>query len=226
MSAVPKPTNYLHPAEPNREPLLVKVCGMRDYANIAAVIGLKPDYMGFIFYPESPRCVPPDADLPNLPDGIKKVGVFVNADLGNVIALARVHELDIIQLHGTEPPGYCDALKVLGFTVFKAFGIRHAEDLEATAGYESGCALFVFDTKSPKHGGTGQQFDWNVLHAYTGSTPFLLSGGIGPADAEAIRALSLPKLAGVDLNSRFELEPGLKNTELLAPFINAMKSNG
>lgn len=204
--------------------LLVKVCGMREPANVQNICALGPAFMGFIFYPKSPRAVRAADVLPSLSAGIVRVGVFVNEAPANVQALAAQHNLQAVQLHGNEAPAACKHLKAAGLRVFKAFGIREANDFAATTPYEPHCELFVFDTRSPKHGGTGKQFDWSLLQAYTGQTPFLLSGGIGPADAASILSIQHPQLAGVDLNSRFEIEPGLKNVHTLATFMNELTS--
>ncbi|WP_298062378.1 phosphoribosylanthranilate isomerase [uncultured Rikenella sp.] len=203
--------------------LKIKVCGMRDPANISAVAKLRPDYMGFIFYERSPRyaaSLAPSA----LPQEVRRVGVFVNAPTTEIAGTAERYGLHAVQLHGSESPESCRRLREMGYEVIKAFGIETAADFAQTAGYAACCDLFLFDTRTPKHGGSGDRFDWRLLDGYTGHVPFLLSGGIAPTDTDAISILNHPMLYGIDLNSRFEIEAGLKNTELLEHFIQTIRS--
>ncbi len=158
---------------------------------------------------------------------INKVGVFVNASAQDIITHVVNYRLDAIQLHGLETPTFICNLKATlipdicsRIKVFKAVSIASAEDFCRCSQYEGIVDMFVFDTKCAGHGGSGRQFDWSVLDSYKGNTPFLLSGGIGFEDAERIKNIRHPKLAGVDLNSRFELEPGVKDVELLKAFVN------
>jgi phosphoribosylanthranilate isomerase len=209
----------------NRNVLKLKVCGMREPGNVSKVAALKPDYMGFIFYPKSPRFV---GALPaNLIDELKKheiepVAVFVNASLASVIQMAELYGFTHVQLHGQEPPQTCQDLREKGLTVLKAFNIADAQDLEILQTYEGSCSYFLFDTKSSLPGGSGCQFDWNVLDGYTGATPFFLSGGISPEDADRVRNFSHPMLYGLDVNSRFEIQPALKDAGLLKDFIDQL----
>ena len=203
--------------------------------------------MGFIFWPRSARFV---AHRPAyLPTHCRRVGVFVDEDIDRVLAIADAYRLDYIQLHGHESPDYLRRLRpVNGGTaaVIKAFPVATAADLAATAPYAGLADLFLFDTKvsssvhsggvlataasSELPGGTGRHFDWSVLSAYSGQTPFLLSGGIGPGDAPRLRAafaldgFPVEKCAGLDLNSRFELAPGLKDVALLHRFLSEINS--
>jgi len=196
--------------------MIIKVCGMRAPGNIRAADALHPDLMGFIFYEKSPRSV---RQLPGfMPEHAQRVGVFVNH--GNEFILAKAEEfgLTYAQLHGNETPEQCKQLKEHGLKVIKAFSIATAEDFGKVGQYEGICDFYVFDTKTPSVGGSGKSFDWQLLENYKGTTPFLLSGGIGP-DTDLTKAKH-PMLAGYDLNSRFESEPGLKNINELESFIN------
>ncbi|MCC8061837.1 MAG: phosphoribosylanthranilate isomerase [Rikenellaceae bacterium] len=205
----------------------IKVCGMRNPENIAQVAALEPDYMGFIFYKRSPRyaaSLDPDILDTTLPSSVRRAGVFVDAPLSEMLRTAERYKLNTLQLHGAEPPQTCAKLRKAGFEIVKAFGVERGADLLKTVHYESCCDLFLFDTRTPGHGGSGNRFDWRILDAYGGRTPFLLSGGISALDAENILSLYHPSLYGADLNSRFEIEAGLKNTELLERFIKTIRS--
>ena len=194
--------------------------------NIQAVTDLKPDFLGFIFYPKSPR-YPETLDIDlllNIPRNILKIGVFVNETQDNILETVKKYSLQGVQLHGSESEELCYTLKSLGFLVFKAFPIADATDFKATENYEGACDFFLFDTKTPTHGGSGVKFDWSILSSYQGDTRFLLSGGISVEDVEIIKLINHPKMIGVDLNSRFEISPGMKDSTLLAEFITAIKS--
>jgi phosphoribosylanthranilate isomerase len=198
--------------------MIIKTCGMRDADNIRAVSELGIDWMGFIFWAPSSRYV---SEKPSfLPTRQKRVGVFVDARIEEVRSKADEYALDLIQLHGSESPAFCERLKANSRQqLIKAFNIATQEDLEQTIPYEGLVDYFLFDTKAKMVGGNGTQFDWSVLSAYQGNTPFLLSGGIGPDDAEKVRNFHHPQLAGIDLNSRFELSPAFKDIEKLKQFI-------
>jgi len=202
--------------------MLIKICGLKYPENIQAVSALKPDFMGFIFYPKSPRYAEPldIKTLEALPPTIKKIGVFVNEDIENILTIAYKYKLDGLQLHGTELVDMCRKLKKLGYLVIKAFPIAEAYNFKVTKAYEGVCDYFLFDTKTDAYGGSGVKFNWQILKGYKGETPFLLSGGIAVDDAEAIRKIEHPLFAGIDLNSKFELKPGLKNISLLKEFIS------
>lgn len=201
--------------------LLLKVCGLRQSENIEQADSLGIDFTGYIFYPPSKRYAGKPEQLPRTKS--KKVGVFVNELQRNVLETVQRYQFDAVQLHGDESPDYCAVMMEMGITVIKSFGISDAGDLNQTKNYEGVCDYFLFDTKVPEYGGSGKKFSWQTLDSYSGSTPFLLSGGIGPDDAEAIASIQHPMLAGIDLNSRFEQEPGLKNIELLKTFISKLK---
>ena len=188
---------------------------MREADNIRAVEALGIDMMGFIFWPKSSRYVSQRPDY--LPKRVKRVGVFVDEDPEQVKRLADDYALDYIQLHGQESPSYIFQLR--GLHVIKAFNISIAEDLLQTQPYEGLVDFFLFDAKGKSVGGNGEKFNWDVLNAYQGSTPFLLSGGIGPDDAARVNAFHHPKCIGIDLNSRFELFPGLKDVIKLKEFM-------
>ena len=206
--------------------MIVKVCGMRDAENIREVEALGIDLIGFIFWSKSSRYVSEKPDY--LPTKCKRVGVFVDEDIEVVKKMAQDYALDYIQLHGKESPDYLRGLRSVcgnSITTFKAFNIATAKDFEQTAPYENLANYFLFDTKGKSVGGNGTKFDWTVLAAYNGTTPFILSGGIGPDDAERVRAFHHPKCIGIDLNSRFELSPGLKDITALQTFFNELNSS-
>ena len=192
---------------------------MRDAQNIRDVESLGVEWIGMIFWPKSKRYV---AEVPSyLPEHLKKVGVFVDSTLDDILQHISDYQLDIIQLHGQESPDFAKALKP--HTIIKAFNIEKADDLLQTEKYEGIADYFLFDTKGKMVGGNGQKFDWSVLTAYQGKTPFLLSGGIGPEDAESVKSFHHPRCIGIDLNSRFESEPGFKNINQLKTFINHIR---
>ncbi len=194
---------------------------MCEAENIRKVEQLGVDMIGFIFYPKSPRFV---YELPSyLPEHSSRAGVFVNEEKSTVQMYADRFGLHYIQLHGNESPAYCRSLRHAGVKIIKAFPIAHPTDVKNVYKYEDVCDLFLFDTKCEKYGGSGNQFDWNLLHIYNGNTPFLLSGGINQYSAPALNAFSHPLLAGYDLNSRFELKPGKKDVERLHQFLNQLK---
>ena len=199
--------------------MIVKVCGMRDAENIRQLETLGIDWMGMIFWPKSKRHVsmPPVY----LPQHVRKVGVFVDASLDAIRQHVEDYQLDIIQLHGQESTETLKALKPL--TLIKAFNIATPEDLQKTVAYEGLADYFLFDTKGESVGGNGEKFDWSVLDSYQGETPFLLSGGIGPEDAQDVESFRHPKCIGIDLNSRFETEPGLKDITKLKQFLEAIR---
>ena len=199
--------------------MIVKVCGMRDAENIRQLEALGIDWMGMIFWPKSKRYVsmPPVY----LPQHVRKVGVFVDASLDAIRQHVEDYQLDIVQLHGQESPETLKTLKPL--TLIKALNIATPEDLQKTVAYEGLADYFLFDTKGKSVGGNGEKFDWSVLDSYQGETPFLLSGGIGSEDAQDIKSFHHPKCIGIDLNSRFETEPGLKDITKLKQFLEAIR---
>ena len=217
----------------------LKVCGMKYEDNIKQVAALQPDYLGFIFYDKSARDF--DADnIPELPKSIKKTGVFVDADLDFVIEKINKHKLQAIQLHGKESPEYCDALRHAELVsashdenlkqvqvdkkleIVKVFSIIDEFDFSVLKPYEGIVDYFLFDTKGKLPGGNGYTFDWNVLNNYPSTTPFFLSGGLGLNEVEDIKEFSKSKASkycyALDVNSKFEIEPGLKNINELKIF--------
>ncbi|MBQ7350455.1 MAG: phosphoribosylanthranilate isomerase [Bacteroides sp.] len=201
--------------------MLVKVCGMREAENIHAIESLKIDFMGFIFYPKSPRYVKEKPDY--LPVHCQRVGVFVNASKEEILNRAKDFDLDFVQLHGQESPAQCTGLKAEGLQVIKAFPIGQDYDWKNTYMYKGVADYFLFDTAGPSHGGSGKRFDWKILKDYSGDTPFLLSGGIRPESLNDVLAFRHPQFRGVDLNSGFETSPGVKDVGLLNEFINNIK---
>jgi len=233
--------------------MIIKVCGMRDAENIREVSALDIDMMGFIFYPKSPRYVQmisskagiiPDYSEERIKqvssvheDGkaeqVKRpmrVGVFVDDMPQNIVTRVYNYDLDYVQLHGIEPRETCENLRSTldpdikkGIKIIKAISVATADDIQKYKEYVGAVDLFLFDTKCKTMGGSGEQFDWQVLEAYDGDVPFLLSGGIGPDDAERIKAFHHPKCIGIDLNSKFEIEPALKDVEKLREFLEKVK---
>lgn len=206
----------------------IKVCGMKNPDNIEKLSRLPIDLMGLIFYPKSPRYMgnlEPEA-LTVLSENIGRVGVFVNEDTDKVDEAIIKYNLNYIQLHGNESPEYVGNLKQLhqNIEIIKAFSISESSDFHITQEYENLADYFLFDTKTPQYGGSGQKFDWSILDEYKDATSFFLSGGITYEDAVLIRKLEANRIVGLDLNSKFEIEPGLKNIELLHRFIKEIKS--
>jgi phosphoribosylanthranilate isomerase len=208
--------------------LKLKVCGMRLAANIAAVAELQPDYLGFIFYEKSPRLISEvSAELIKyIPSEIKTVGVFVNEDLEKVKEKVNLLKLKAVQLHGSESPDYCEALKASfpALEVIKAFGIDEEFDFSALEPYLVVVDYFLFDTKTKAHGGSGKTFNWSVLDRYTYTKPYFLSGGIDLEHVPAIKNINDERLYALDINSRFEIEPGLKDAEKIKEFIKEVNT--
>jgi len=206
--------------------LRLKICGMRLAANIAAVAELQPDYMGFIFYQKSPRLISEvSAELIRyIPAQIKTVGVFVNEDLEKVKEKINTLNLKAVQLHGSESSEYCGVLKLSfpAVEVIKAFGIDEDFDFSALEAYLGTIDYFLFDTKTKLHGGSGKIFNWSVLDRYTYTKPYFLSGGIDLEHTDAIKKLNDDRLYALDINSRFETEPGVKDAEKIKEFIKEM----
>ena len=220
---------------------------MREPDNILAVNELGIDMMGFIFYAKSPRYVKSinthAGIIPNMANSKvkdstetgtrlpEKVGVFVNEMPQTVITHAYNYELDYLQLHGDESPVYIDNLKrtlvpdiLPDVKIIKALSIREADDVKRWRQYEGHADMLLFDTHCEGYGGSGEQFPWAVLDNYDGNIPFLLSGGIGPDDAERVKAFHHPMCLGIDLNSKFESEPGVKNVEMLRTFVRKINN--
>lgn len=201
---------------------LLKVCGMRDPENIAELMFLKPDYMGFILYPGSKRFI---GDLD--PEVIKKVsgdirttGVFVNAAPDEVLAAIETYQFKAVQLHGAESPDDCAAIKGRA-EVIKAFGIHEQFDFTVLNEFVGKVDYFLFDTQTADHGGSGKVFNWELLNRYTLNIPYFLSGGIGPDSIQDLNRIEDPRCYAIDINSKFELLPGLKDIQKIRNFIQA-----
>ena len=206
----------------------VKVCGMRDPLNIKEITEAKPDFIGFVFYQGSPRYVGDKPEIKlfqSVPPWIKKVGVFFNEENQRIIDLSIYAGLDMIQLHGNESPSSCIRLKSLGFTIIKSFNIENDFGFESLMPYMKCCDYFLFDTKSDWPGGSGRKFNWGKLKEYTLDKPFFLSGGIGPEDTSVIKSLGNIGFFAVDINSRFEISPGIKDADSVSTFINEIKND-
>lgn len=202
---------------------------MTDRENIDEIVKSSPDYLGFIFYRGSKRYVGsnPDKSLFRIiPASVVKAGVFVNEDPAIVNKITERYNLDIVQLHGREPADYCNLLKNNGLTVMKAFEVNDNFDFTTLEQYSEACEYYLFDTKTGKGGGSGEKFNWDKLKEYKMDKPFFLSGGICPDDAEAIMQLKYRQLFGVDINSCFEVVPGIKDKELVRKFIGEIKHYG
>ncbi len=209
----------------------LKICGMK--LNTAEVSKLRPDYLGFIFWEPSPRFF---QDLiPDIDTKIKKVGVFVDAPLSLVVNKIEDFHLDAVQLHGNESPQYCKALregqpekisKQGAFEIIKVFSIMDTFNFEELEPYEDVCDYYLFDTKGKLPGGNGYSFNWKVLENYPSEKPFFLSGGIGLEELESVkRFMKKPGSKychAIDVNSRFEIDPGLKDIKKLKAFIASL----
>jgi phosphoribosylanthranilate isomerase len=196
--------------------MLIKICGLKYADNIEALAKLPVDMMGFIFYPKSTRYVDDILDsstLKNMPKTIKKVGVFVNASIEEILSKQEQFQLDYVQLHGDENANFCKQLKDEKCSIIKSFQIDEQFDFSVLNTYQNVCDYFLFDTKTPNYGGSGKAFNWSVLDHYTLQTPFLLSGGIGIENIDEAITLTHPKLAGFDINSKIELEPAVKSID-------------
>ena len=206
--------------------MIIKVCGMRDPDNIRSLENLEIDYMGFIFYAKSPRYVMGDDGQINAihQSKKKKAGVFVNEEATKIIDIARIYQLDTIQLHGNESPEICFALHEKGYGVIKAFQIAFANDFKQTEKYLDCVDYFLFDTKYIGYGGSGKRFDWSLLQEYKESISFILSGGLTSDCLSDIKNLNHPQFAGVDLNSGFEISPGVKDFEKIKTFIKQLNN--
>jgi phosphoribosylanthranilate isomerase len=205
----------------------VKICGMCNSGNVREVAETGPDFMGFIFYPGSKRYIGESPDkslLQQVPPGIQKTGVFVNQNIDIVLALSKKFVLDVIQLHGSEAPDYCSIVQSSGYKVIKTFGVDRDFDFNGLNPYLSTCDYFLFDTKTENYGGTGIKFNWDKIKDYHLDKPFFLSGGIGPEDIQTIKNISHKEFIAVDINSRFETIPGIKNTASVNSFIKELKT--
>lgn len=193
---------------------------MREEHNIRSVAAQEPSFMGFIFYKESPRYVGDDFQIPaDLSTSIKRVGVVVNESRSTIQQLVARHHLHYVQLHGDESAEMVKALYESGISLIKAFRIDDAFDFRSVSSFEPFVEYFLFDTKGKKYGGNATRFNWKKLDSYAGDVPFLLSGGIGVEHLDDVRRLQHTQLAGIDVNSRVEMTPGVKNEEQIKKII-------
>ena len=207
--------------------MLIKVCGIKYPANMKDINAIGPDMMGFIFYSGSPRYMTnhlTPSDLKSLSSNIIKTGVFVNESSDEILRISELYELNAVQLHGSESPETCKVISRAGFPVFKAFRVNNDFSFEQTEAYMLSCRYFVFDAFGAGYGGNGIRFNWDKLQTYNGETPFLLSGGLAAEDVTTLKDLRHPYLAGFDINSKFEIQPGEKDAVKVEYFISALRS--
>ncbi len=219
----------------NTKSLRIKICGLKDASQILQIADMQPDFIGFIFYRNSPRYILDGLNLNEqvnmqfqlsaISHPVQKVGVFVDEDIKSLIRLASEWELDYIQLHGDETPEYCEELRMLDFKLIKAFGIDEHTDWSVMEAYDEYCDYFLFDTKTALHGGSGMAFNWDLLSRYRLSKPLFLSGGIGVDDIPRIKQLAqTTAVEVVDLNSKLEISPGIKDINLCRQAIELCKT--
>jgi phosphoribosylanthranilate isomerase len=203
----------------------IKVCGLNNYENITNVIIAGADYVGFIFHKGSPRYFNGALSFDEVRKiKTKKVGIFVNEDLYSVLDKVAHYDLDLVQLHGSELPEYCSELRKYVKTI-KAFGIDGNFDFDVINEYAASVDYFLFDTFTAMHGGSGKNFDHNLLQKYGSDVPFFLSGGISLESINNIRQLNFKQLIGLDLNSKFEISPGIKEASKIKQFIKRLNEN-
>ena len=208
----------------------IKVCGITQFKQLQQLEALNIDYAGLIFYKESPRYMGDKISGKQVKEAdfdLKKVGVFVNPGYSELLDAIDEYGLDIVQLHGNETPELCEELSA-EVEVIKAFRIAGDDSInidEMVMPYDAACDYYLFDTAGLKEsfGGTGQQFDWNILKKAKIEKPFFLSGGIGPGDAAKVRSFSHPDFFAIDLNSKFETAPGVKDMAAILKFLQAFK---
>ncbi len=204
----------------------VKVCGLKYAKNIAEVAELNPDFVGFIFYEKSLRFAGDKLNpeqITTLPQKIVKTGVFVDEDSQTIQNICRDFKLNAVQLHGSENAALCEELQNLGLKVIKSFGIFEDFDFNELTPFVHSCDYFLFDTQTKNHGGSGKKFSWDILKNYQYHIPYFLSGGISIDDLNKIKEIKDNMLYAIDINSRFELAPGLKDISVLKVLINRIK---
>jgi phosphoribosylanthranilate isomerase len=206
--------------------LKIKVCGLRDDKDILMLSLMNIDFMGFIFYKPSPRyageILKPEI-LENIPERIVKTGVFVNEKAEEITSIAKEYHLQAIQLHGNESTDLCKELKEQGYIVLKALKGDKDELVVNSIMYKDVCDYYLIDTPTTQHGGSGQKFDWTILHEFEFDKPFFLSGGVEPLDADIINSLNFKDFYAIDINSKFETSPGKKDTAIISEFIKKIK---
>jgi len=194
----------------------IKICGMRQHDNVTQVRALNPDYLGYIFYTKSARLFP-EAEIESIvqTDSIRNTAVFVDADPAVVERILASGKFQAVQLHGNETPSYCRSLRSLGYETIKAFGVGQDFDYSQLEPYLDAVDFFLFDTKTPGYGGSGESFPWEILELYPHPKRYFLSGGVGPDNFQEASQIKDERLYAIDLNSRFESSPGIKNIALL-----------
>lgn len=192
----------------------LKICGMKYPENIQDISTLHPDYLGFIFWEKSQRKFDTNEIL-EVPSSIKKVAVFVDEEPEKIKDIIDQFNFDVVQLHGSETPEFCEIIQSFSVKVIKSFSIDENFDFEQLTTYEPYVDYFLFDTKGKLPGGNGISFDWDLLSQYTLEKPFFLSGGIGLTSVDTIKSFLSTENAkychGIDVNSRFEKKKGFKN---------------
>jgi phosphoribosylanthranilate isomerase len=200
----------------------LKICGMKEHDNIREVAKKLPDYMGFIFYPGSPRYVGIGFTMPDIPASIKRVGVFVNESLNAIKKSVDQYKLDFIQLHGGESVADCHKLKRIA-GIIKAFSVDDKFDFKRTIPYAEEVDFFLFDAKGKYYGGNGKTFDWDTLQAYDQTKPFFLSGGLTPDNIDQLSSLKQMNIHALDVNSGVEIKPGLKDIQKIKTLNKKLK---
>ena len=207
----------------------IKVCGITQLKQLQQLDGLNIDFAGFIFHKDSPRYVVgkiSKEDVQATDFDVKKVGVFVNAGYDEIMEAVEDYGLDVVQLHGDESPELCEELSD-DVEVIKAFSISaDTTSIDAlVADYDAVCDYYLFDTMGTNGavGGTGKQFDWSLIKKSKIEKPFFISGGISVEDASKIKAFKHPDFMGIDVNSKFEKEPGVKDMVLILQLKQALK---
>lgn len=215
--------------------MIIKVCGMRETDNVRNLTELNPDYVGFIFYLHSKRFV---GDLhadatASVSSPSKKTGVFVNETMDAMADAVIQYDLDAVQLHGDESGEFCRTFRKFlhnmqtekRVEIIKAFGISEVFDFGQLDDYEDFVDYYLFDTQTPEHGGSGLAFEWSILENYQGKKPYFLSGGLSPDNIDAIKEIKDVRFYGVDLNSKFESEPGVKDIDKLREVFDRIRGS-
>ena len=206
----------------------IKVCGMREAENLREIAALEPDFLGLIFYPKSPRFVSIERaeKLPEF-ENIRRVGVFVNETLENILRIAERTKLSFAQLHGDETPQFCGDLQKQSLKIIKVFKVDESFDSQQLKDFESACDYFLFDTKTANYGGSGNKFDWGILRKMEIKKPFFLGGGIGAENfVEAIEACRDLPLFAIDINSQAEISPGVKSAQIIREILEKLNAEG
>lgn len=201
----------------------IKVCGISDIDNLKAIDGLGVDHIGYNFYPPSKRYIGTTSAMIQYETQAEKIGVFVKETLDKVKEISEIFRLDHLQLHGDESVEYCRELSK-EYSVIKVFRVDESFDFETVEPFEF-CDYYLFDTMVSDYGGSGRKFNWNMLNQYVDHVPFILSGGIGPDDLSSLQGFSHPQLYGIDINSKFEISPGVKDVNVIKEFLQNINQN-